>query len=242
MTELDTTIERYLPYLREIQHKLFFVLIIMVGTGSVAGFYYQTILKYIMRFFHLEGIQLVMTSPYQFINLAVNTGFVVGVTFGFPLLLFFLIRFVKPALRPHEYRLLLELYPASLILFLVGFGFGAWLIQFVISIYAQTTVELAVQNYWDIGNFLSQILVTGLSVALVFELPIILLALLQLKLVEHQAVVNSRRYIYVAILVFAVVLPPTDILSLVFLTIPPLFLFESTLILNKVMNKRNRHV
>lgn len=242
MDQIDDTIAKFLPYLQEIQKKLLIVFVVMVTTGAIAGYNYQSILKFVMQFFHLDGVQLVMTSPYQFINLAVNTGFAVGVTFGVPLIIFFLIRFVKPALKPSEYKLLLQLYPASIILFLSGFLFGSWLIQFVIQIYAQTTLELAVQNYWDVGSFLTQILTTGLSVALVFELPIILLALLQLKLVKHEAVVASRRYIYIAILIFAVVLPPTDILSLIFLTIPPLFLFESTLILNQIMNKRSNYV
>lgn len=242
MSDLDTQIAKYLPYLQEIQKRLYFVLLIMVAVGALAGWYYQDILKWVMTLFRLEGITIVMTSPYQFINLAVNTGFVAGVSVGLPLLAYYLIRFVKPALRPPEYRLLTHLFPLGLFLFVLGFTFGAWIIQFVVTIYADTTLELAVQNYWDIGSFFSHIITTGISLAIVFELPIVLLALLQLGVLQVSSVRSQRRYIYAGLLVLAAVLPPTDILSLLILTIPPLLLFEGTLLLSQAMSKWQLYV
>lgn len=237
MSTLDTQIAKYLPYLQELQRKLYTILFVSVIVGTIAGWNYQHILKWTMHFFRLEGITIVMTSPYQFINLAVNTGFVAGVSVGLPLLGFYLIRFVKPALKPHEYRLLTHLFPLSIFLFIVGFLFGAWIIQFVVKIYANTTLELAVQNYWDIGSFFSHIITTGISLALVFEFPIILLALLQLGVIKVSAIKAQRRYIYAAILLLAAILPPTDIFSLIALTVPPLLLFEGTLVLSQLMTK-----
>ncbi len=237
MTNLDTQIAKYLPYLEELQRKLYLILFISVLVGTIAGWNYQRILVWTMRFFRLEGITIVMTSPYQFINLAVNTGFVAGISVGLPLLGFYLIRFVKPALKAREYRLLTHLFPLSLFLFILGFFFGAWIIQFVVKIYANTTLELAVQNYWDIGSFFSHIITTGISLALVFEFPIILLALLQLGVVRISTIKSLRRYIYAAILLLAAILPPTDIFSLIALTVPPLLLFEGTLVLSQAMTK-----
>ncbi len=242
MSDLDAQIAKYLPYLEELQHKLFTILFVMVAAGAVAGWYYQDILKWVMTFFHLEGITIVMTSPYQFINLAVNTGFVTGISIGLPLLLFYIIRFVRPALRPREYRLLTHLFPLGLLLFVIGFLFGAWIIQFVVTIYANTTLELAVQNYWDIGSFFSHIITTGVSLAIVFELPIVLLALLQLNVLKISSVKEQRRYIYAGLLLLAAILPPTDILSLLILTIPPLLLFEGTLVLSQAMTKWQLYV
>jgi len=236
-TKLDQEIAKYLPYLEEIQRKLLFVVVVLMLTGGWAAISYQSILKWILHLFHLQGITIVMTSPYQFVDLAINTGLVVGVTCALPVLLYFAITFVRPALRPAEYRLLLRLYPATILLFISGFAFGAWIMQFVATIYSQTTLELAIQNYWDVGLFLSQIMNTGLLVGIIFELPIILLALLQLGIVKYQTVVSYRRYIYAAIAIGAMLAPPTDILSDIILTVPPLLLFEGTLLLSKVLIK-----
>lgn len=231
--ELDEAIIKYTPYLKELQNKLLHVFIVF-ATGIVLGFiYYQKILSFIMHLFSMDGINLVLTSPYQFIDLAVNTGLLCGLILAIPVLGYHLITFVKGALSPHEYKLLTYLYPLSLVLFVIGFIFGAWIIQFIITIYSQTTMEFSVGNLWDVSHFFTQILSTGISLAIIFELPIVLTGLIRLKLLKVSALQKSRKYVYTAILIFVAFLPPNDIISLALLSIPPLLLFEITLLLNK---------
>lgn len=229
----DQAIAKYLPYLKEIQGKLFHVLLVFFTTGIIGFMYYQKIINFIMRIFKLEGINIMLTSPYQFIDLAINTGLLIGLIFSLPLLGYYLITFVKPALKAKEYFLLKRLYPLSLVLFVAGFLFGAWIIQLIITLYAQVTLEFSIKNLWDISSFFSQIITTGILMALVFQLPIVLSALLQLKLIQSRTLKKSRKYIYTAILIFVALLPPNDIFSLIVLTIPPLLLFELTLLLNQ---------
>jgi len=233
LSPLDAAITKYTPYLQELQSKLFAVFCVFLGGGVIGFIYYQKILSFIMHLFRMENINLVLTSPYQFIDLAVNTGLLIGIILALPLLGFFLLTFVKPALAPREYRLILRLYPLAILLFVIGFFFGGWIIQLIINLYAQTTLEFSVNNLWDVSHFFSQILATGISLALIFELPIILTALLKLKLLKLQALKKSRKFIYASILIFVAFLPPNDIISLALLSIPPLLLFEITLLLNQ---------
>lgn len=230
---LDQVIAKYTPYLQEIQSKLFAVFCVFLGGGVIGFIYYQKILSFIMHLFRMENINLVLTSPYQFIDLAVNTGLLIGLILALPLLGFFFLTFVKPALAVREYRLILRLYPLAILLFIIGFFFGGWIIQLIINLYAQTTLEFSVNNLWDVSHFFSQILATGISLALIFELPIILTALLKLKLIKLSGLKKSRKFIYAAILVFVAFLPPNDIISLALLSLPPLLLFEITLLLNR---------
>lgn len=233
LSPLDTAIIKYTPYLKELQTKLFHVFLTFV-TGGVIGFiYYQKILSFVMRLFKMDGINLVLTSPYQFIDLAVNTGLLLGLVLALPLLGYHLLTFVRPALAAREFRLLTRLYPLAVILFVVGFTFGAWIIQLIINLYSQTTLEFSVNNLWDVSHFFNQILMTGISLALIFELPIVLTALIQLKLLKVSILTKSRKYIYAGILIAVAFLPPNDIISLTLLSIPPLLLFELTLLLNK---------
>jgi len=229
----DQAIAKYLPYLKEAQKRLFHVIAVFIGGGALGFIYYQPIIKTIMHLFNLEGINLVLTSPYQFIDLAVSSGVLTGLSVSLPLLGFYLIRFISPALRAKEYRLLVRLYPVSLILFVVGFAFGAWIIQFIISLYTQVSADFAVENLWDLSGFLRQIISTGILMALVFQLPIVLSGLIQLHVLSRLSLKRSRRYIYTAILILVALLPPNDIVSLTILTIPPLLLFELTLIFNR---------
>lgn len=229
----DKLIAKYLPYLQEIQRNLLHVFLVFGVSGIIGFIYYRPIINLIMRIFSLEGINIVLTSPYQFIDLAVNCGFLTGLIFSLPLLGFNIIRFVRPALKAKEHRLLLRLYPFSLILFIAGFLFGAWIIQLVIRLYARMSLEFSVENLWDLSSFLGQILSTGILMALVFQLPIILFGLLRLGIVQIQALKAARKYVYAGILIFVALLPPNDILSLIILSIPPLLLFEVTLLFNQ---------
>lgn len=233
LSPLDLAIIKYTPYLKEIQTKLFHVFLTFI-TGFIIGFiYYQKLLSFVMHLFKMEGINLVLTSPYQFIDLAVNTGLLLALVLSLPLLGYHLLTFVRPALAPKEYKLLVQLYPLAIILFLIGFGFGAWIIQLIINLYSQTSLEFSVNNLWDVSHFFSQIIMTGISLAIIFELPILLTALLKLKLLKLKMLQKSRRYIYAGILIFVAFLPPNDVISLALLSIPPLLLFELTLLLNR---------
>ena len=233
LSPLDEAILKYTPYLKELQTKLFIVFLVFLGGGILGFAYYQKILSFIMNLFKMEGINLVLTSPYQFIDLAVNTGLLTGLVCALPLLGYFLLTFVRPALAEREYGLLVRLYPLAVVLFVVGFFFGSWIIQLIIDLYSQTTLEFSVNNLWDVSHFFNQILMTGISLALIFELPIILTALLKLKFIKIGFLKKSRKFIYSAILIFVAFLPPNDIISLALLSVPPLLLFEITLLLNR---------
>ncbi len=230
---LDLAIAKYTPYLKELQTKLFTVFCVFLGGGVLGFIYYQQILSFVMHMFNMENINLVLTSPYQFIDLAVNTGLLIGIILALPLLGYYFLTFVKPALAPREYNLILRLYPLAVVLFIIGFFFGGWIIQLIINLYAQTTLQFSVGNLWDVSHFFNQVLMTGISLALIFELPIVLTALLKLKLIKLVGLKKSRKFIYAGILVFVAFLPPNDIISLALLSIPPLLLFEITLLLNR---------
>jgi sec-independent protein translocase protein TatC len=235
VSPIDTTVKKYLPYLQEIQKKLITLLIVILVSGVSGFLYYQKILTFILKIFNLEGITIVFSSPYQFIDLALNTGIATGVVISFPLLIFYLLGFLKPALAPKEYKLIQKLVPLALLLFVIGFGFGAWVMQFVINIYSQTALEFNVSNIWDISRFFSQTIIMGICLGIVFELPIVITLLIKLKVVKKQTITKNRRYYYAGIVILAALLPPNDIISLSILTIVPLFLFELALLLNKAI-------
>jgi len=228
-----TITKRYLPYLKEVQQKLFIVLVIFFIAAALGFIYYQKILTRIMDIFNLQNINIVLTSPYQFINLSINTGLLTGLLTCLPFFFYYFLKFIRPALRSKEYKLILYLLPLSIILFIIGFSFGVWVVQFVITLYSKTTLEFSITNLWDISHFLSQLLFTSISLALVFQLPIILTALLRLKVIKHSSLTKRRRFIYAGLLLFAAILPPTDIVSLFLLVSAPLFLFELALLFNR---------
>jgi len=68
---------------------------------------------------------------------------------------------------------------------------------------------------------------------IVFELPIVLTILLRLGIIQRNSLTSKRRYVYAALVIFDVLLPPTDILSLSLIFLPLAMLFEGTLLFNQ---------
>ncbi len=230
---IDALTARYLPYLKEIQKKLLILTGIVFGSGIFGFIYYQKILSTILGFFSFKGITMVLTSPYQFFDLAINTGLATGVVVAVPLFIYFILSFLKPALAPKEFKQIINMVPFAFILFVIGFGFGIYVMQFVISIFSETASSFNVGNIWDISQFFSQTIIMGVCLGLIFELPVIVSVLIRLNLISKATIAKNRKIVYAAIIIMAAFLPPNDIISLSILTIAPLFLFELALLLNQ---------
>lgn len=234
--EVQAAIKRYSPYLKEIQKHLLIVAGVFLAGATLGFSFYQKILTFIMGLFNLEGITIVLTSPYQFIDLAINTGIAVGTMLALPVIIHFFLKFIKPALHPKEYKILIRLVPISIFLFIFGFIFGFWIMNIVIGIFYSTTKDFNLNNLWDISHFFTQTLFMAVSLGIVFQFPIILTGLLRFKVLSHHQLVESRRYIYAGSLLFAALMPPTDLLSLTLITLPLIVFFELTLIFNSKLH------
>lgn len=236
-TQLDAAMMRYLPYLSEVRKRLLFVFAVFFVAWVVGFIYYRPIVLFIMGLFNLRGVNIAFTSPLEFISLATNMGFLLGMSLALPMIIFQLFSFLKPALQGAEKRLILSLIPFSIILFMVGFGFGTWIMELVITIFSQRTAELSIENLWDINRFISQIVFTSMLLGILFQLPVVLTILLRLGLIKYPAMTKQRPLIYTIGIILVALLPPTDIFSLVLMFLPVAFLFEFTLFLNRHLGK-----
>lgn len=231
--ELQATIDRYMPYLQEIRRRLLLVFSVFLVGGVIGFVYFEPIVKAIMNFYDLEKLNIVFTSPFQFINLAINSGVVVGIITVFPFFIYQLLSFLRPALKKNEYRFLVLSIPPSIVLFLIGFLFGNWIMKFVVDVFAQQSSDLQIESLWDIESFLSKIFTTSVFLGLFFQFPVVLTGSIKLKITKLASIEKLRVPAYVALLIITTLLPPTDIFSNVMIFLPLAFLFELTLLLNR---------
>lgn len=235
--QAEQALSIYLPYFLEIRKRLFFILSVFL-ISSVLGFiYYDKIIPVALKLFALEGVNIVFTSPFQFITLAVTAGLTVGVIVVFPLLLYQILSFLRPALKSSEFKRILHLLPLSIGLFLAGFAFGMLMMRYVLVIFYARSQALDIGNFLDVSKLLSQILLTSVLMGVAFQLPIVLTVLIRLGVIKYKQVVEKRLLAYALSLIFAALLPPTDLISLIFLFLPIALLFEITLLLNKYLLK-----
>lgn len=233
LTEKD----KYLPFLLEIRRRFLFLLSLFLIAAIAGFFYYQEIIGTIVSVFHFPGVNLVFTSPFQFLGLALNTSLLLGLAIIFPFLTYQILAFLKPALHPKEFRALLAVLPIGIILFLIGFTYGIFVMRFSVELFFVQSQKIGVGNFLDIGNLLSQTLTIATLLGLAFQFPILLALLLHFQLISRKALAKKRFIVYFVGLIFIVLLPINDILVDAILLLPLVILFEVTLLLNKIMFK-----
>lgn len=232
-SDIDQAIISYVPFFSEIRKRLLFALSIFVIAWIVGFIYYQPIIIFVLDLYDLSGVNIAFTSPFQFLQLALNSGLAVGLIAIIPILTYQIISFLRPALNKNEYKELMALVPFSFFMFIFGFAFGTWLMKFVVKMFSKQTTELQIQNLWDINNFFSQIFLTSLLLGIAFQFPIVLTLLLRLGFIKYELLQKFRFPTYGLLLGVAVLMPPTDVVSLILMFLPLALIFELTLIFNR---------
>jgi len=232
--EIQQKFLEYGQYLEEIRKKIYVLVIVLVLFFAAGFLFTNKILTLIIGLFKIENVTIAVTSPFQFIDLAVNTGILVAIIFCLPLAIYYFYGFIKDGLVRREKVFFLSLVPIGCLLFLVGFAYGFITLYFALKIIAQVNVGLGVVNLWDVGRFLSQIIVTSAFLGLIFEFPIVVTFLIRTNVINLNFLKSKRRYAYIFIIIFVALLPPTDGISLIIMSLPLLVIYEATILINRL--------
>jgi sec-independent protein translocase protein TatC len=239
-SDLELIKIKYSPFLKEVRKRIIFILSFF-AVSTVAGFiFYEDIIKFSVSLLSLEGINIVFTSPFQFINLSINCGIATGLVFTFPLLIFQVLSFLKPALKIKEFKTVVRFIPFSILLFLIGFIFGAFIMKWQIEIFLAKSVSLGIGNILDISRLLTVVLLTSAIMGIGFQFPIILLILMRIGVVSRSQISKKRPLFYLASFIFTMLLPADSIIADVLLALPLIILFELTIILGAVSIKQKK--
>jgi len=205
---LQDSRDKYQPFIMEIRKRLFFLVSIFVIAATLGFFYYEKVIGLILQLFDVFGVNIVFTSPFQFINLAINSGILVGLIVIMPFFIYQAVTFLKPALAPKEFKIVVSMIPLSVILFIFGFSYGIVMMRYVLILFYERSLVLDIGNFLDISLFLSQVLITATLMGIAFQFPIILTVLTRLGVVKIKDLKKQRLVAYSASLIFAAFLPP----------------------------------
>lgn len=237
--ELKAIIEKFSPFLSEVKKRVILTLGVFTITTIFGFAFSERIIKALISIMGLEGVNIVFTSPFQYITLSFSSAFAVGLIFTLPLIIFQILSFLKPALKRKEFKTITRFLPYSIILFLLGFTFGIFAMKWQLQIFLDKSVRIGIGNVLDISKYLSTVLLTSTFMGLSFQFPIILLIFMRLGVVKHHQLAAQRKWIYLGSFIFAILLPVDSILIDVILALPLVILFEVTLVIAKLSTPSN---
>lgn len=219
----------------EALRRMFFKIFAVFALFCIPGWIFSgKMVDALLKFSAPAGFKLHYFSLMEPFFVRLEVTMVAAAVVSFPFTVKFIWEFIRPALRDDEVAKLA--FPMFFIIVLALLGGGVALLGMVPAV-MQFSISLAGNEFTPvigIGNFVS--LVLGLVIAgmLVFQFPLIIYALLNLKVVSLEQLKRMRRWIIVIILIVAGILSPPDVASQLLLALPCYLLFEAALWLYSV--------
>jgi sec-independent protein translocase protein TatC len=157
-----------------------------------------------------------------------------------PVLLWQLYSFVLPAFSPHERQVALPLMLMVPFLFIGGAVFAYYFVLpaaiRVLQGFNSDQFDVLIQAR-DLYKFTT---LTCAGLGLLFQMPVVILALVRMEIVSVAALRKNRRYAVLVIAIVAMLLPGTDPISLLLSMLPLLILYEGSILLAALLERRAR--
>ncbi|MBR1559488.1 MAG: twin-arginine translocase subunit TatC [Clostridia bacterium] len=222
--------------------KVIIVCVAAVGVGFLISFYFviDPLLAWITRPIEQRGVQVIYTAVSEALTTKLKVAIVTGIVIAFPVIIWQVWAFVKPALYPKEQRSFRVFFFFALLLFLLGivFCYGAVFFLaidfFMVSGEGLATPMLSLDKYI---NFLFGFL---LPFGVAFMLPVFIYITTKVGLTTPEMLVSKRKFVILGIFVLAAILTPPDVVSQVLLGIPMLLLYEAGILVSRLVKKQAR--
>ncbi len=174
---------------------------------------------------------LIFTHPLDKFMAHVKISMLVGLIGACPVWLYQLWKFVAPGLYAHEQKYAAGFIVSGTMLFMSGVLFVYFLVfpaafKFLLGFGGDIDKPLI-----TIDEYLSFFITTTLVFGASFELPLVLVLLGLIGIVDAKMLRKNRRYAIVLLALVSAVVTPPDMLSMIMLLIPLLFLYEVSILI-----------
>ncbi len=183
------------------------------------------------------GYMPVTLSPTEPFFTTIKLSFYGGLLLALPVLLYQTYAFLLPAFAPGEKRLVLPFLLSVPVLFIGGAVFAYFVVmptalKFLLGFNADFfDIQIRGSEYY--GFFV----LTLISVGILFQIPVAVLAVCRLGIVTPEQLTANRRYAVLIIAIAAMLLPGTDPVTMLISMAPLYALFEFSLILARAFGR-----
>jgi sec-independent protein translocase protein TatC len=187
-------------------------------------------------------MEIVTNSPMSVFTVVINICLVGGVILSLPFWIYFLGRFVAPALNEREMRVIVPTGLSAFALFLAGAAFGYYVLTpNTIRVALELNELLGYTVMWTADKYYSMLLWLVLGMGAAFEFPLLVVLAVYLGLIEVATLRKYRRHAIVVIFIIAAIVTPTpDPLNMTLLALPLMVLYElSILVASRLTSRRN---
>ena len=244
--DIDDTQAPLLDHLIELRRRLMRAFLALGVAFAVCLYFADDVFSILVRplagaFPEGEG-KLIYTKLYEAFFVEIKVALFAAFFVSFPVIANQLWAFVAPGLYKNEKRAFLPFLIATPVLFTAGASLAYFVVMptaFTWFLGFQGTAGgLQQEALPAMGDYLDLVMRFILAFGVSFLLPVLLLLLNRAGLVSREQLIGARRYVIVGVFVIAAIITPPDVISQLMLAAPLLLLFEGSLLIMRMTDKR----
>ncbi len=221
-------------HLTELRRRIIWIVAMLV-VSMIGGFFLSVpVLDFLKGVGHAKDTVWHALSPGDSIRIYMQLAFFIAVGITLPFTLYQLWAFVRPGLHPAERKATLKYIPISVLLFLAGVAFAYLVVfQMALEFAIRLNRSLHVEEMYGINQYFSFMLNIVMPVALLFELPVLIMFLTKLRILNPLRLKKMRRYAYFVLVVLSTLIAPPDLMSNLLIVLPLILLYELSVTLSR---------
>ena len=224
-------------HLDELRTRLIIALVAFIPAFVLAFVFHEHIIEWLTGPLPDDRkiVTLGVTEPF---TTAVKVSLLAALAIALPLLLWQLWAFLAPAVEEGIQRVITIYVVLATALFAGGVAFAYFVVMPKALEFLTNFDDDLYQEQIRASYYLSFAALLLLASGLAFEMPIFILALVRLGVLSSAVLRRNRRLGIVLMVAFAILLPTVDPVSLAFEVVPLIVLFELSIWLSVVMERR----
>lgn len=233
--EKEQTLVDHLVELRKrLLYAVLLVLVIFAGLFYFSDVIYEWIADPLTKLLP-KGTSMIATDVTSPFFAPFKLTLFASVVISMPFILHQAWAFISPGLYQHEKRLAIPLLFTSVILFYGGLSFAYFVVFPLVFGFFTSVGPSNVAVMTDISSYLNFVMKLFLAFGVVFEIPVATMLIIRAGITDRKTLAQKRPYVIVGCFVVGMLLTPPDLVSQSLLALPMWLLFESGLIMSRLM-------
>lgn len=221
-------------HVKELRSRMMTAAVPVIIITAVSFFFSGELLQFVWR--HAISAPMTIYSPMELIITRFTLSFMCAMFIGIPLAVYETFMFIGKGLYPHEKMFFIRVVPFSFILFTAGVllaYFAAVPLIFKYTIFY--SIDIAIPQI-SVIRTISTMITLMLGFGLIFQLPLLMIFAVKMKLLELESLKAKRKIIYGVLLAFALfVSPDPSAISELLVAAVLVVLFEFSLLISKLL-------
>ena len=231
----DTFLSHLVELRSRLMHAIIAVLVVFVLLFPWAKEIYSLLAQPMLRALP-SGAQMIATDVTGTFLVPLKVTLMAAFLIALPYVLWQAWAFVAPGLYHNEKRLALPVIASSVVFFMIGMAFAYFFVFPVMFSFFAGYTPAGVTMMTDIEKYLSFVLTMFVAFGITFEVPVIVVVLVRMRVVKLEKLRSIRPYVIVGAFVVGAIFTPPDVISQLMLAVPLWLLYELGLLIARFVN------